>query len=180
MNPQGIQQPNFAVPPGANYQQQQQTYLSQTNMGVSDGSGMFPPSRHQNETGEQQTSPQAVLPQSDNSIGPSEQLPLVPQPQRQSSFTNNDTSVLIANPALDEETDDGRINNREAAEKIKDAYIYKQIQNRQDEFTQYKQVSCVICTTYLFLLGLLLPNHLNFFMPFLHLKGASIPWNVEC
>lgn len=146
MNPQGIQQPNFAVPPGANYQQQQQTYLSQTNMGVSDGSGMFPPSRHQNETGEQQTSPQAVLPQSDNSIGPSEQLPLVPQPQRQSSFTNNDTSVLIANPALDEETDDGRINNREAAEKIKDAYIYKQIQNRQDEFTQYKQARLFLGT----------------------------------
>jgi phosphatidylinositol-bisphosphatase len=39
----------------------------------------------------------------------------------------------------DEEAEDGRIRNREAVTKIRDAWIYKQIRARQDEFTQYKQ-----------------------------------------
>ncbi len=43
----------------------------------------------------------------------------------------------------DEEAEDGRIRNREAVTKIRDAWIYKQIRARQDEFTQYKQVSRV-------------------------------------
>jgi hypothetical protein len=41
----------------------------------------------------------------------------------------------------DEQTEDGRIRNLEAVTKIRDAWIYKQIRARQDEFTQYKQVS---------------------------------------
>ena len=45
----------------------------------------------------------------------------------------------MANRAADEETEDGRIRNREASTKIRDAWIYKQIRSRQDEFTQYKQ-----------------------------------------
>uniref|UniRef100_A0A7R9VEQ0 Rho-GAP domain-containing protein n=1 Tax=Pseudictyota dubia TaxID=2749911 RepID=A0A7R9VEQ0_9STRA len=47
--------------------------------------------------------------------------------------------ILVASRAADEETEDGRIRNREAATKIRDAWIYKQIRARQDEFTQYKQ-----------------------------------------
>ena len=39
--------------------------------------------------------------------------------------------ILVANRAGDEETEDGRIRNREAATKIRDAWIYKQIRARQ-------------------------------------------------
>jgi len=60
-----------------------------------------------------------------------------------SSTGNNNNSVvagiIVANRAADEETEDGRIRNREASAKIRDAWIYKQIRARQDEFTQYKQ-----------------------------------------
>jgi len=49
------------------------------------------------------------------------------------------TGSIVANRAADEEMEDGRIRNREAATKIRDAWIYKQIRARQDEFTQYKQ-----------------------------------------
>jgi len=55
--------------------------------------------------------------------------------------TNNNAAggIIVASRAADEETEDGRIRNREASTKIRDAWIYKQIRARQDEFTQYKQ-----------------------------------------
>jgi len=53
--------------------------------------------------------------------------------------SNADTGGIVVSRAGDEETEDGRIRNREAAAKIRDAWIYKQIRARQDEFTQYKQ-----------------------------------------
>jgi hypothetical protein len=40
----------------------------------------------------------------------------------------------------DEETPDGRIRNREAVAKIRDTWIYKQVRERQDEFTNYRKV----------------------------------------
>ncbi|KAK1734639.1 inositol polyphosphate 5-phosphatase [Skeletonema marinoi] len=49
------------------------------------------------------------------------------------------TDPIIADRAGDEETEDGRIRNKEAASKIRDAWIYKQIRARQDEFTTYQQ-----------------------------------------
>ena len=39
--------------------------------------------------------------------------------------------IIVANRAGDEETEDGRIRNREASTKIRDAWIYKQIRARQ-------------------------------------------------
>ena len=48
---------------------------------------------------------------------------------------------MLTTRTPDEETEDGRIRNREAATKIRDAWIYKQIRARQDEFTQYRAVS---------------------------------------
>mmetsp|Transcript_30935 Transcript_30935/g.35256 ORF Transcript_30935/g.35256 Transcript_30935/m.35256 type:complete len:741 (+) Transcript_30935:161-2383(+) len=45
---------------------------------------------------------------------------------------------MLTTRTPDEETEDGRIRNREAATKIRDAWIYKQIRARQDEFTQYR------------------------------------------
>jgi hypothetical protein len=52
---------------------------------------------------------------------------------------------MIVTKSADEETEDGRIRNREAMVKIRDAWIYKQIRLRQDEFTQYKQVCILMC-----------------------------------
>jgi hypothetical protein len=49
-------------------------------------------------------------------------------------------SVLMTRTP-DEETEDGRIRNREAVSKIRDAWIYKQVRARQNEFTQYQKVS---------------------------------------
>ena len=46
----------------------------------------------------------------------------------------------------DEETEDGRIHNKEAVRKIRDTWIYKQVRARQDEFTQYRQVR-MLCDT---------------------------------
>ena len=48
---------------------------------------------------------------------------------------------MLVTRTPDEETEDGRIRNREAATKIRDAWIYKQIRAHQDEFTQYRTVS---------------------------------------
>lgn len=44
---------------------------------------------------------------------------------------HDEADHLYANPLKDEETEDGRVRNQEAAMKIKDAWIYKQIQARQ-------------------------------------------------
>ena len=55
------------------------------------------------------------------------------------SSNANNAGMIVANRAGDEETEDGRIRNREAATIIRDAWIYKQIRARQEEFTQYKQ-----------------------------------------
>ena len=48
--------------------------------------------------------------------------------------------VLVTRMA-DEETEDGRIRNREAMAKIRDAWVYKQVRGRVAEFTEYHQVS---------------------------------------
>lgn len=47
----------------------------------------------------------------------------------------------IISTAADEEFEDGRIRNAEAATKIRDAWIYTQISARAKEFTQYRNVS---------------------------------------
>ena len=50
---------------------------------------------------------------------------------RTSSATRGNEGIIVASRAGDEETEDGRIRNREAATKIRDAWIYKQIMARQ-------------------------------------------------
>lgn len=57
-------------------------------------------------------------------------------PQNPARTSLEDKILTTRTP--DEETEDGRIRNREAATKIRDAWIYKQIRARQDEFTQYR------------------------------------------
>jgi hypothetical protein len=51
--------------------------------------------------------------------------------------------VLVTRTA-DEETEDGRIKNREAMAKIRDAWVYKQVRARVAEFTDYKPVRYVM------------------------------------
>lgn len=65
--------------------------------------------------------------------------PVVPGAATESRTALEDKMLTTRTP--DEETEDGRIRNREAATKIRDAWIYKQIRARQDEFTQYRTVS---------------------------------------
>jgi len=58
---------------------------------------------------------------------------------RDSRLSRMEDRVLVTRTA-DEETEDGRIRNKEAMVKIRDAWVYKQIRSRVDEFTEYKQV----------------------------------------
>lgn len=53
-------------------------------------------------------------------------------------------SVLVTQMP-DEETVSGQVKNREAMQKIRDAWIFKQIRNRQQEFTQYRTVRLHVC-----------------------------------
>jgi len=46
----------------------------------------------------------------------------------------------------DEETEDGRIRNREAMAKIRDAWVYKQVRERVSEFTEYHQANIFVGT----------------------------------
>ena len=68
-----------------------------------------------------------------------------------SHISNQVTTSIVAPRAADEEMEDGRIRNREAVTKIRDAWIYKQIRARQDEFTQYKQVSLILTNVSIYL-----------------------------
>ena len=51
------------------------------------------------------------------------------------------TNKVLVTRMADEETEDGRIRNREAMAKIRDAWVYKQVRERVSEFTEYHQVS---------------------------------------
>lgn len=62
-----------------------------------------------------------------------------PNVHRNNRLAKMDDKVLVTRTA-DEETEDGRIRNKEAIKKIRDAWVYKQIRARVDEFTEYKQV----------------------------------------
>jgi hypothetical protein len=97
-------------------------------------------------------------PQQQQIISPStvpNQHPQPPQPQQQhprspstrlvSPTTKSRISTVIDQNVLiprlaDEETADGRIRNREAIQRIRETWIYKQVRARQDEFTQYRKV----------------------------------------
>eukprot|EP00978_Attheya_sp_CCMP212_P022016 scaffold65048_cov43-Attheya_sp.AAC.1 len=63
------------------------------------------------------------------------------------SNSNAADNQMIIPRTPDEETEDGTIRNREAATRIRDAWIYKQIRARADEFTQYRKAQ-VFCGTW--------------------------------
>ena len=64
-------------------------------------------------------------------------------PNNNSNIRRRDeaTNKVLVTRTADEETEDGRIRNREAMAKIRDAWVYKQVRERVREFTEYKQVS---------------------------------------
>ena len=64
-------------------------------------------------------------------------------PNNNSNIRRSDeaTNKVLVTRTADEETEDGRIRNREAMAKIRDAWVYKQVRERVREFTEYKQVS---------------------------------------
>jgi hypothetical protein len=87
-----------------------------------------------------------------------------PHPQQQHVHPSVVTKKLFNKKSLedsmlvtqipDEETVTGQVKNREAIQKIRDAWIFKQIRQRQPEFTQYRTVcTCIVyfilCIVYL-------------------------------
>lgn len=89
---------------------------------------------------------------------PPQQQQRQPPPQQQKVPLNNsmhsNVSTISRTPdttqhprgdiiptTADKEFEDGRVQNQEAATKIRDAWIYTQISARAKEFTQYKNVS---------------------------------------
>lgn len=110
---------------------------------------------------------------------PLQQIPKqVPVPQnytqRNKNIGNIEDEVLVPQTP-DEETEDGRVRNREAITKIRDIWIYKQVRARQDEFTQYRPVRIFMHTLFFFLenissslfLFLSKSNYLTFLSSFL-------------
>jgi len=53
---------------------------------------------------------------------------------------------MLVTTVPDEETEEGVIRNRQAIEKIRDTWLYKQVKNRQDEFTNYQQANLFVGT----------------------------------
>lgn len=115
------QQGNWAVPPGTTTIQGVPPY-QQTNFGTpTNNPRVFP---------RNDSSASNLSYGTNNNAAPQR----VGQLQRRASGrTSNtgDAGIIVANRAGDEETEDGRIRNREAAAKIRDAWIYKQIRARQ-------------------------------------------------
>jgi hypothetical protein len=80
---------------------------------------------------------------------PQQQHPRSPSTRQGTGSTKSRVSTVIDQNVLiprgaDEETVDGRIRNREAIQRIRETWIYKQVRARQDEFTQYRKVRVVL------------------------------------
>mmetsp|Transcript_10286 Transcript_10286/g.15497 ORF Transcript_10286/g.15497 Transcript_10286/m.15497 type:complete len:830 (+) Transcript_10286:109-2598(+) len=94
------------------------------------------PQQHQQPPPQRQ---QAPPPRSVSNISSASHSSAAAPPATPTTSQKAPTDPIIADRAGDEETEDGRIRNKEAASKIRDAWIYKQIRARQDEFTTYQQ-----------------------------------------
>lgn len=100
--------------------------------------GQNPPSEQQQQAPPQQQ--QQQLPLQPTTLASAAAAAPPPQTPKKKKKKGLEDSVLLVT-APDEETEDGRIRNREASTKIRDAWIYKQVRARQDEFTNYQQVN---------------------------------------
>ena len=70
------------------------------------------------------------------------------EPNRQTTTENKDAKEdqMLVTTLPDEETEEGLIRNRQAVEKIRDTWLYKQVKNRQDEFTNYQKAHLYVGT----------------------------------
>ena len=91
--------------------------------------------------------------------------------QKKNRLSRMEDRVLVTRTA-DEETEDGRICNKEAMAKIRDAWVYKQIRERVDEFTEYKQVMNMFCRRLICFLSLS--------SQIMRGLGPLVLWNMEC
>ena len=160
----GFGAPSCAVPPpqqqgqqGQQGQQQQQpggqhvtspagSYYQPANATTSSTmpSGYYPPQQHQQHAvppppphhGAETLS--APPPATVVAPGPAVR-PVRLLPKKKKIGSVDDVPLRTLTP--DEETVDGRIRNREAIGRIRDAWMFQQIRQRQPEFTQYRSVS---------------------------------------
>jgi hypothetical protein len=149
--------PTFAVLPGQqqapaysqHYQQQQQHYQQHYQQQQQPQPGYnpsYPPQQQQQRPPpppqQQQQQQQVTPPHSGGAVLP--QPPVLLQPKNRTPNVKarlDDQPLMTRTP--DEETEDGRLRNREAVAKIRETWIYKQVRARQDEFTQYRKVCTV-------------------------------------
>ena len=155
--------PNWAAPPQHYSQQHHMQSSAQQYAPTQNQQPAYAQQHHHQRPGGNQYS-QSGAPVQSTSRAPASQQ----QQQQQQSHTspptrrqvnsspanghisNQVTTSIVAPRSADEEMEDGRIRNREAVTKIRDAWIYKQIRARQDEFTQYKQVSLILTNAFHF------------------------------
>lgn len=121
------QQQQQAYPP-PQYHQQASTATTVSMASSSSGVAVLP------ATANAPPPPSTVTPPPSNG-GENKQVVIHPK----SRLARMEDKVLVTRTA-DEETEDGRIRNREAMAKIRDAWVYKQVRARIQEFTNYQQV----------------------------------------
>lgn len=133
--------PQWAVPPGQQNQQQQQQPQFQPGY-----SPQQPPPGSQPQGRPtplpQQAAPPTASPGQAVTPPPSGNTP---QYNKVNRLAQMEDKVLITR-TRDEETEDGRLCNKEAMAKIRDAWVYKQVRSRVKEFTEYKQALCFVGT----------------------------------
>jgi len=131
--------PAFAMAPG-------QAGNASNGAPVSGGSGtMTPP---QAPTPTQPQGQQGVVPGSTPQAAPAEAPQQVTPPgsgNRKIARDPKEDQMLVTT-IPDEETEQGVIRNRQAIEKIRDTWLYKQVKSRQDEFTNYQQAKLFVGT----------------------------------
>jgi hypothetical protein len=128
--------PNWAVP-AQHHQQQQQVAPQQQVPQQPQG---YPPQQPQEFPPPAQTANVGGPP---HGAPPAHSVTPPPAPvkvlHKNNRMATMEDKVLVTRTA-DEEMEDGRIRNKEAMAKIRDAWVYKQVRARVDEFTEYKKV----------------------------------------
>jgi hypothetical protein len=137
------QQPGYPPPTQAGFPPQQPApggMMSPPQQGMPQQQGLGPTYVDSASTSVREVTP----PPTTGSAAPLQMIPqAVATPEKSANrLARMEEKVLVTRTA-DEETEDGRIRNKEAIAKIRDAWVYKQIRARVDEFTEYKQVSKV-------------------------------------
>ena len=136
------------VPPPQHHRQQQQQqqqhyqhYQQQEQPPSQPGyNPSYPPQQQQQQRPPPQQQQQVTPPHSGGAVLP-QPPPVLMQPKNRTPNVKarlDDQPLMTRTP--DEETEDGRLRNREAVAKIRETWIYKQVRARQNEFTQYRKV----------------------------------------